>query len=232
MKLRTKTTTIWVSYLMNLFTPFITIMAIIFVENGEIEKLNNELPEPTHKNASTMVSFERLHIMIEYNQIGSLSTLSRMSKSETHNFMRARSTSIRRGSYSTGMFKTQRSSASRIEGIKFYDHEKNNSRNSMKNSGSLLSRQGNNSVGKVSCTLKILLEQRTERACEAKLMVTHDRVPIGRTQMLIIYKQIVPEFSRKYFLLPVALQSDVALDDLSWASTTQFLTFFKVFCPL
>jgi hypothetical protein len=47
------------------------------LENGENEKLS---PEPKMKDASTSMSQERLSLMIKYNQIGSLSSLSRGSK--------------------------------------------------------------------------------------------------------------------------------------------------------
>ncbi|XP_060516228.1 major facilitator superfamily domain-containing protein 6 [Cylas formicarius] len=50
--------------------------------------------EPKYKDQSTMVSMERLSIMVEYNQIGSLTSLGRQ------HIIRARSNSIRRGSYS------------------------------------------------------------------------------------------------------------------------------------
>lgn len=117
------------------------------IENGEADKLNNEVAEPKFKNASTMVSYERLHLMIEYNQIGSLSSLHRNYKSDTNaqHFMRARSASIRRGSYSIGMIKSPRS-ASKVDMLK---SDVANSRNSIRNSGNL-NRQGNNSIGKVN----------------------------------------------------------------------------------
>lgn len=47
------------------------------VENGEAEKL---APEPKMRDASTSMSQEHLSLMIKYNQIGSLSSLSRGSK--------------------------------------------------------------------------------------------------------------------------------------------------------
>lgn len=47
------------------------------VENGETEKLS---PEPKMRDASTGMSQERLSLMIKYNQIGSLTSLSRGSK--------------------------------------------------------------------------------------------------------------------------------------------------------
>lgn len=46
-------------------------------ESGEAEKLS---PEPKMKDASTSMSQEHLSLMIKYNQVGSLSSLSRGSK--------------------------------------------------------------------------------------------------------------------------------------------------------
>lgn len=46
-------------------------------ENGENEKLS---PEPKTRDASTGMSHERLSLMIKYNQVGSLTSLSRGSK--------------------------------------------------------------------------------------------------------------------------------------------------------
>ncbi|KAL1493310.1 hypothetical protein ABEB36_011388 [Hypothenemus hampei] len=62
------------------------------VDDWESKKLKNG--EPKYKDQETMVSFERLSIMVEYNQIGSLTSLGR------NHLVRARSNSIRRGSYS------------------------------------------------------------------------------------------------------------------------------------
>jgi hypothetical protein len=44
-------------------------------ENGERDKLN--APESKMRDASTSMSQERLSLMIKYNQIGSLTSLSR-----------------------------------------------------------------------------------------------------------------------------------------------------------
>ncbi|CAG9762061.1 unnamed protein product [Ceutorhynchus assimilis] len=63
-----------------------------FDEDPATEKLRND--EPKFKDQGTMVSCERLSIMVEYNQIGSLSSLGR------NHLPRVRSNSIRRGSYS------------------------------------------------------------------------------------------------------------------------------------
>lgn len=76
-----------------------------------------------------MVSFERLSLMIEYNQIGSLTSLSRRSVREHDPVSRTRSNSIRRGSYSIGMFKASRGSASKVDLLKSAI-EVNHSRNS------------------------------------------------------------------------------------------------------
>lgn len=82
----------------------------------ETEKLKEE---PKFKDQSTMVSFERLSLMIEYNQIGSLSSLGRRLMESDHvAIKRARSNSIRRGSYSIGMFKVTRGSASKVDLLK------------------------------------------------------------------------------------------------------------------
>ncbi|XP_050314309.1 uncharacterized protein LOC126748849 isoform X2 [Anthonomus grandis grandis] len=62
------------------------------VEEPETKPLGDK--EPKYKDAETMVSFERLSLMVEYNQIGSLTSLGR------NHLVRARSNSIRRGSYS------------------------------------------------------------------------------------------------------------------------------------
>lgn len=72
------------------------------LDNEVMEKSMTNV-EPKFKDQSTMVSFERLSLMIEYNQIGSLSSLGRSRLIDpTDPFMkRARSNSIRRGSYST-----------------------------------------------------------------------------------------------------------------------------------
>lgn len=64
------------------------------------------------------MSFERLSLMIEYNQIGSLTSLGRRSIRDHDTIIRARSNSIRRGSYSIGMFKTSRGSASKVDLLK------------------------------------------------------------------------------------------------------------------
>lgn len=88
-----------------------------------------------------MVSFERLSLMIEYNQIGSLTSLGRRGEISTG---RSRSNSIRRGSYTIGMSnKPSQSSASKVDLLKSA-LEVNHS----KNSSSYLNRQ-NNSSGKI-----------------------------------------------------------------------------------
>lgn len=113
---------------------------------GETEKLKAE--EPKYKDQSTMVSFERLSLMIEYNQIGSLTSLGRRGEISTG---RSRSNSIRRGSYTIGMSnKPSQGSASKVDLLKSA-LEVNHSRNSnpqLKNSSGYLSRQYNGS-GKI-----------------------------------------------------------------------------------
>lgn len=93
-------------------------------ENGETEKLKEE---PKYKDQSTMVSFERLSLMIEYNQIGSLTSLGRRGEISTG---RSRSENIRRGSYTIGMSnKPSQGSASKVDLLKSA-LEVNHSRNS------------------------------------------------------------------------------------------------------
>jgi hypothetical protein len=102
-----------------------------------------------------MVSFERLSIMTEYNPIGSLSSLGRMS---AHSIKRTRSNSIRRGSYSMGMFKTSQD-ASKVDLLKSA-LEVNNSRtsnSSLKKSSSIISRHGTTSNSKVSIGADLLI---------------------------------------------------------------------------
>ena len=76
-----------------------------------------------------MVSLERLSIMIEYNQIGSITSLGKLSKLEHETIKRTRSNSIRRGSYNIGMFKSK-GSASKVDLLKSA-LEVNHSKNSM-----------------------------------------------------------------------------------------------------
>lgn len=124
-----------------------TVQTSSLIENGEIDKLKAE--EPKYKDQSTMVSFERLSLMIEYNQIGSLTSLGR--RFDPDNNVRNRSNSIRRGSYTIGMFnKPSQSSTSKVDLLKSA-LEVNHSRKSnphLKNSNGYLNRQ-NNSSGKV-----------------------------------------------------------------------------------
>lgn len=98
-----------------------------------------------------MVSFERLSLMIEYNQIGSLTSLGRRGDAELRN----RSNSIRRGSYSFGTSKLPQGSASKVDLLKSA-LEVNHSKNSnplLKNSSNYLNRGMNNSSGKVGISL-------------------------------------------------------------------------------
>lgn len=74
-----------------------------------------------------MVSFERLSLMIEYNQIGSLTSLGRRGEISTG---RCKSDNIRRGSYTIGMSnKSSQGSASKVDLLKSA-LEVNHSRNS------------------------------------------------------------------------------------------------------
>lgn len=90
---------------------------LLMVECGETQKIKT-IKEPLYKDQSTMVSFERLSLMIEYNQIGSLTSLGRRSIKEGDTVIRTSIPSIRRGSYSIGMFKTSRGSASKVDLLK------------------------------------------------------------------------------------------------------------------
>lgn len=110
--------------------------------------MNNEPNEPKFKNASTMVSFERLSLVMEYNSIGSLTSLRRSSKSITNEHMlisRARSSSIRRGSYSIGLVKPHRgsTSASKVDLLKSANEVND------RNSNPQLKYSANNSITKV-----------------------------------------------------------------------------------
>lgn len=103
-----------------------------------------------------MVSFERLSLVIEYNTIGSLTSLGRNSRSITNDHMlisRARSSSIRRGSYNIIYVKPPRcsNSASKVDILNSaLEINSRNSNPQLKFSGVYLNKQGNNSNGKVS----------------------------------------------------------------------------------
>ncbi|CAH1964458.1 unnamed protein product [Acanthoscelides obtectus] len=73
-------------------------------DNESKVKLKNG--EPKYKDQSTMVSLERLTLMVEYNQIGSLTSLGR-----NHSIMRTRSSSIRRGSLGNNPVRTKSSNS-------------------------------------------------------------------------------------------------------------------------
>ncbi|XP_070494972.1 major facilitator superfamily domain-containing protein 6 isoform X2 [Chironomus tepperi] len=79
------------------------------LENGENEKLS---PEPKMRDASTSMSQERLSLMIKYNQIGSLSSLSRGSKADIDSLVR------RRSSYSISATSPKGGSASKVDLLK------------------------------------------------------------------------------------------------------------------
>ncbi|KAJ8950282.1 hypothetical protein NQ318_021137 [Aromia moschata] len=76
---------------------------------GETEKLKDG--EPKYKDQATMVSLERLSLMVEYNQIGSLTSLGR------HHLIRTRSNSMRRGSLGNPL-KQAKSTNSKIDILK------------------------------------------------------------------------------------------------------------------
>lgn len=131
-----------------------------FTEPSEHEKLKGGA-EPKYKDQSTMVSFERLSLMIEYNQIGSLSSLGRLSRGETDPIKRARSNSIRRGSYNIGSTKQYRGSASKVDLLKS-SSEVNHTRGStpqLKNSTGYLSRNGSTKVDFIVGFIAILLNR-------------------------------------------------------------------------
>lgn len=111
--------------------------------------------EPKFKDQGTMVSFERLSLVIEYNQIGSLTSLGRVRE---HGIItRARSNSMRRGSYSSGMFKVTKGSSSKVDLLKSaveVNHHKSSSQ--MRISNNYLNRQANNSTGKVNIFIFII----------------------------------------------------------------------------
>ncbi|XP_044765408.1 uncharacterized protein LOC123321737 [Coccinella septempunctata] len=78
-------------------------------KNGEMSKINTETSEPKFKDQSTMVSHERLSLMIEYNQIGSVSSLG---KSREYS-LGIEKNSFRRGSYTVDT--RARGSASKVD---------------------------------------------------------------------------------------------------------------------
>lgn len=107
-----------------------------------------------------MVSFERLSLVIEYNQIGSLSSLGR-SRGEHVNIIRTRSNSIiRRRSDLDGITKATRGSVPKVDLLKS-TLEVNNSRNSnsllLKSHSNYLNSSSNaNSTGKVGLIKRII----------------------------------------------------------------------------
>lgn len=60
-----------------LIRHYLTGFAGFASENGESDKLNGE---PIRKDAETMVSLERLHMITRYNPLGSLHSLPRGSR--------------------------------------------------------------------------------------------------------------------------------------------------------
>ncbi|KAJ3640133.1 hypothetical protein Zmor_003449, partial [Zophobas morio] len=123
------------------------------IEVAEDESTDVKDVEPKFKDQSTMVSFERLSLVIEYNQIGSLTSLGR--NREHALITRARSNSIRRGSYSSGMFKVAKGSSSKGDLLKSaieVNHHKSSGQ--MKISNNYLNRQTANSTGKIYGDIK------------------------------------------------------------------------------
>lgn len=59
------------------FALCVTFNILLFIESGEGDKLNGE---PLRKDAETMISLERLHIITRFNPLGSLHSLSRGSR--------------------------------------------------------------------------------------------------------------------------------------------------------
>ncbi|XP_017769290.1 PREDICTED: uncharacterized protein LOC108557327 [Nicrophorus vespilloides] len=124
---------------------------IIYQEEDMIDEVKPE-PEPKTRDQGTMVSFERLSLIIEYNQVGSLTSLGRfVNKMDGEVLKRAR-----RGSDSFGMFKRSRGSASKVDLLKSAT-EVNHSRNSFKTSAGQLSRQNGSST-------KMMIDGRTSSA--------------------------------------------------------------------
>lgn len=116
--------------------------------NLEIEKLKED-PEPKFKDQSTSMSLNqlRLSLMIEYNQIGSLTSLGRFLHDHPLT-KRSRSSSIRRGSYSMGICQPSRGSASKVDLLKSaveVNHSKNSNPH-LKNSSGYLHLQPNGKV--------------------------------------------------------------------------------------
>ncbi|XP_030748306.1 uncharacterized protein LOC115876613 [Sitophilus oryzae] len=75
------------------------------VNDGDEESIKQlKDNEPKFKDQGTMISSERLSLMVEFNQIGSLTSLGR------NHSIRARSNSIRRGSYSGAATKNMKTS--------------------------------------------------------------------------------------------------------------------------
>ncbi|KAJ8926921.1 hypothetical protein NQ314_020773 [Rhamnusium bicolor] len=107
----------------------------------ETQKLKDG--EPKYKDQSTMVSFERLSLVVEYNQIGSLTSLGR------NHAVRPRSNSIRRGSLGAPLKQTK-STNSKIDLLKsaIEINQSKNSNPHFKTSNNIISKQ-NNSSGKL-----------------------------------------------------------------------------------
>lgn len=97
---------------------FLIIKCSRLIENVEIEKLKEEEPKFKDQSTSTSLSQLRMSLMIEYNQIGSLTSLAKFLPQDHPFLKRSRSNSIRRGSYSMGTCQPARSSASKVDVLK------------------------------------------------------------------------------------------------------------------
>lgn len=118
-----------------------------------------------------MVSFERLSLMIEYNQIGSLSSLGRLSRGEGDSIKRARSNSIRRGSYNIGSIKQYRGSTSKVDLLKS-STEVSHTRGStpqLKNSSGYLSRNGSTKIPDMNASSQSKLVKNPEEGLLKKI---------------------------------------------------------------
>ncbi|XP_018322678.1 uncharacterized protein LOC108735277 [Agrilus planipennis] len=112
------------------------------IEGAETEKLKPG-EEPKFKDQSTMVSMERLSLMVEFNQIGSLTSLGR------HAVNSLSRGDIRRGSYTVGMFnKASRGSASKVDLLKsaIEVNSRGTSNQNLKRSVSGISKHGSTKI--------------------------------------------------------------------------------------
>ncbi|XP_066158049.1 major facilitator superfamily domain-containing protein 6 [Euwallacea fornicatus] len=127
--------------------------------------VDTKLPngEPKFKDQGTMVSIERLSLMVEYNQIGSLTSLGR------NHLARARSNSIRRGSYS-GAAKASKNDL--LKSALEVNHSKSNAKLNKKTE----------SNGKVNCSQSLAFQEREQLIPNEKDELVYDE--IKKTQPL------------------------------------------------